>query len=43
MILKGGGGGGGGGGIPRFVLLQWGLQSNRIAAFKWVPYHPISG
>ena len=24
--------------IPRFVLLQRGLQSNRIAAFKWVHY-----
>ena len=29
--------------IPRFVLLQWGLQSNRIAAFKRVHYHPNSG
>ena len=29
--------------IPRFVLLQRGLQSNRIAAFKWVHYQLISG
>ena len=26
--------------IPGFVLLQRGLQSNRIAAFKWVPLLP---
>ena len=26
--------------IPRFVLLQRGVQSNRIAAFKWVHLSP---